>query len=91
VGNGGFARIDTETQETQRWYAPDQHQLSEPLFVAKGHNEEEGWILQLTQDTVNKQSYLAIIDSQKMDEPAIAKLWFDQAIPMTFHGVFVKS
>jgi len=89
--NGGFSRIDTKTQQIEQWHAPDQHQLSEPMFVAKGYSEEDGWVLQLTQDTINKQSYLAIIDTQKMDEPAVAKLWFDQPLPMTFHGVFIKE
>ncbi|MBL1351895.1 MAG: carotenoid oxygenase family protein [Zetaproteobacteria bacterium] len=91
TGNGGFARIDTETQKIQRWYAPDHHQISEPLFVSKGQKEEEGWVLQLTQDLTHEKSYLAIIDSQKMDELPVAKLWFDQAIPMTFHGAFIKD
>ena len=90
-GNEGFAQFDTRTQRVKRYFAPDGHLVSEPVFVAGGEEETEGWILQLTQDTGVKKSYLGVFESHSMEEGPVAKLWFDQGIPATFHGTFVQT
>lgn len=87
----GFARIDTETLQENRWFLPNGHLGTEPLFVPRNGSEGEGWILQLVQDTNKERSYLAITDTRKMAEEPEARIWFNQAIPMTFHGVFIPD
>lgn len=88
----GVARFDTETGQVQRWVAPVGHLDCEPLFVPSGiSSETEGAVLQLIQDPTVGKSYLAILNAQRLDADPVAKIWFKQAIPMTFHGVFVPE
>jgi len=90
-GNEGFSRFDTKTQEQQRWLAPNNHFTSEAIFVPSNQNEQDGWILQLIQDSDIKKSYLAIFDSDYIGNDPVAKIWFDHPIPATFHGIFVET
>jgi carotenoid cleavage dioxygenase-like enzyme len=91
AGNEGFARFDTKTQQQLRWFAPDKHLVSEAIFVPADGSEDKGWVLQLIQDSDLKKSYLAIFDAMTVGAEPIAKVWFDHAIPATFHGVFVAQ
>ncbi len=90
-GNEGFAQFDTKTQQQRRWYAPDNHLVSEAIFIPRENREDDGWILQLIQDATIKKSYLAVFDSNNIEDEPVAKLWFDHGIPATFHGVFVPD
>lgn len=89
--NQGFSVFDTATAKMRRYSAPDNHLVSEPMLVPSGPNEKDVWILQLTQDTVSKQSYLGVFAADRFEDGPLAKLWFDHAIPSTFHGTFVPS
>ncbi len=91
AGNEGFSRFDTKTQEQKRWFAPDNHLVSEATFVPANNNENTGWILQLIQDTNIQQSYLGVFDAKDIGNDPVAKIWFDHPIPATFHGVFVHK
>ena len=90
-GNEGFSRFDTKTHEQKRWFAPDNHLVSEAIFVPDNTKEQCGWILQLIQDTNKQQSYLGIFDAENVDDNPTAKIWLDHPIPATFHGVFVQT
>ncbi|MDO9049735.1 MAG: carotenoid oxygenase family protein [Methylobacter sp.] len=87
----GVGRFDTQTRQTQYWHSPEGHLGSEPVFVPEHGDAPEGWLLQLLQDPEAKRSYLAVLDSERLDAGPVAKVWFNQAIPMTFHGVFVPK
>ena len=90
-GNEGFSRFDTETQKQERWFAPNNHLVSEAIFVPNTKKEQDGWILQLIQDSDIQQSYLAIFDTRNIGKDPIAKVWFNHPIPATFHGTFVRT
>jgi len=87
----GVARFDCETGRVETWAAPHEHLGSEPMFVARSDREEAGWVLQLFQDPEAKRSYLAVLDAERLSAGTLAKVWFQQPIPMTFHGTFVAS
>jgi len=90
-GTEGFARFDIGTGRYSRYFAPEGHLTSEPMFVPDGTDEATGWVLQLTKDAERNQSYLAIHDAQTVGAEPQARLWFNQAIPATFHGIFVPN
>lgn len=90
-GNEGFARYDTKTQKQERWCAPNNHLVSEAIFVPKNDKEQNGWILQLIQDTDIEQSYLGVFDASNIGDDPLARIWFDHPIPATFHGTFVRT
>lgn len=91
LGNEGFSKYDTMTQQQKRWFAPDNHLVSEAMFVPNHTREDDGWILQLIKDCNIEKSYLAIFNSESIGDEPVAKLWFDHGIPATFHGVFVPD
>lgn len=91
VHAGGVARFDHERGDAQAWRAPDGHLAVEPLFVPKAGSEGEGWVLQLVQDPTAQRSYLAVLDAEHLADGPVARVWFRQRIPMTFHGIFVAS
>ncbi len=87
----GAARFDCETGDVAFWGAPAAHLGSEPMFVPRDDREEAGWVLQLFQDSEAQRSYLAVLDAERLAEGPLAKVWFDQPVPMTFHGIFLKT
>ena len=93
-GNEGFGRYDLKTGERLRYEVPDGHFTSEAMFVPRddnGGDEASGWVLQMTKDGAADCSFLGIYDAARIGDPPVAKLWFDQAIPATFHGSFVPA
>ncbi len=89
--NPGVARFDNETGHVESWAAPAEHLGAEPMFIAQNATEEAGWVLQLFQDPQAQRSYLAVLDAEHLADGPKAKVWFNQPVPMTFHGVFVPQ
>lgn len=87
----GTMRLDLESGTVTRWNAPMSHLGSEPMFVPADGTEARGWVLQLLQDPALQRSYVAVLDAEHIEDGPVARVWFDQPIPMTFHGVFVAE
>jgi all-trans-8'-apo-beta-carotenal 15,15'-oxygenase len=85
----GAARFDCKTGEVESWAAPTAHLGSEPMFVPSGEREESGCVLQLFQDPAAERSYLAVLNAERLGDGPLAKIWFNEPVPMTFHGIFV--
>ena len=49
---------------------------------------ERDYVLSLVYEGERDASHLAIIDAARPEAGAIAKLWFDHAIPLGFHGAW---
>ena len=66
---------------------------SEAIFVPRAGTDEEkqGWLLTMVYDAEVDRSHLAVLDAANLARPALAQLWFDQRIPLTFHGTFVGA
>ena len=64
---------------------------SEPVFVPKQNQTMEGYLLSLTYDAQQHKSYIAILDAQELEQGVIAKAYFDQNIPIGFHGRWVPK
>ena len=88
---GGLGRFDHERGEQDLWNNPNGQLASEPVFVPrpKAAHEGEGWVLSLILDGPSDKSFLGVFDAMNMAEGPKAKLWFNQRIPLTFHGQFV--
>jgi carotenoid cleavage dioxygenase-like enzyme len=89
TGEDAISRIDTAGRASS-WTLPKGHLPSEPVLVPRSDAEDDVWVLDLVLDGERKTSYLAVLDGQRLPEGPLAKLHFDQAIPLTFHGVFVE-
>jgi carotenoid cleavage dioxygenase-like enzyme len=64
---------------------------SEPVFARRGDaGEDDGWLLTLVYDAPSDRSYLAVLDARTPAAGPLAEVWFEQAIPFSFHGVFAE-
>lgn len=88
-----IVRKDLQTQEVQRHIFAEWENPSEPVFVARDGStqEDDGYILTLVYDQRFHTSHVMILDAQDLEKKPMARIWFDQHIPTTFHGNWVPS
>ena len=79
------------TGDLRVWPCPAGHRPSEPVFVPRPDAPLEGWLLSLVADPQQDRSYLAILETERLEDGPVARVWFDQQIPMTFHGCWVPE
>lgn len=85
----GVSRVDLRRDRVEEWNFPSGHIPGEPVLVPRGEDEDDAWILDLVFDPESGTSYLAILDGRRLADGPVATAHFDQAIPLTFHGIFV--
>ena len=90
-GQFGLGAYRLSTGEERAWLCPTDHQPSEPIFVAGPDSPLEGWLLSLVADPQKNRSYLAILDTERIEDGPVARVWFDHQIPMTFHGCWMPE
>jgi all-trans-8'-apo-beta-carotenal 15,15'-oxygenase len=61
---------------------------SEPSIVS---GPEGTFVLSLVYDGTSDRSFVAVLDTQRWQEGAVAKLWFDHPIPFPYHGAFKSA
>lgn len=83
-----LTRYDTDSGEVLAFDLGPDTFPSEPLLAPRPGGG--AWVLSLVYDGSVDRSYLAVLDSARWGEPPVAKLWFDHAIPLTFHGAWVE-
>lgn len=87
----GYRKFDFENNVSEFYKFPIGHYGMEPCFIASGSNkEDEGYVVASILDSNNSNTYIAIFDAQSLQEGPIAKLHFDQPLPIAFHGIFTK-
>jgi all-trans-8'-apo-beta-carotenal 15,15'-oxygenase len=73
------------------WSAPSDQVIGEPVLVPRSDVESDAWVLDLVLDRSTGTSHVAVLDGQRLPEGPLARVHFDHAIPITFHGTFVGS
>jgi len=65
---------------------------SEPIAVARpgATAENDAWLLTMVYDARVDASHIAVLDADRPEHEPIARVWFDQPIPYTFHGIWVS-
>lgn len=86
----GIGRTDSRGI-TRAWLPPAELELSEPVLVPRSAQEGDVWVLDLILDHKSRRSHLAVLDGQHLEDGPVARVHFDQAIPLTFHGTFVPE
>lgn len=86
-------RIDVKSGDVVTHDLDGNEYPSEPVFVPKdgATEEDEGYILSLVYEPDSHTSYLGVYDGQDINAGALAKVWFDHHIPVTFHGNWVPA
>jgi all-trans-8'-apo-beta-carotenal 15,15'-oxygenase len=86
-----IARVDLATGRARTMALGEGRMGSEPIFVPRSEHaaEGDGWLLVLVYDETIDASHLAIFDTARLDDGAIARCHFETHVPMTFHGVWL--
>ena len=83
-----IGKVDVESGAEVHVALGHDHYPSEPVFVARGSAEDDGWILSLVYDASSHASYVAVLDAAQLDAAPIARVWFDHHVPFTLHGTW---
>ena len=89
VESGGVAHLDRGTGEIARWDPGPNGHCGEPLFVAGGSGEGEGWLLSLVYDHARRQSVLAVLDALDVAAGPIAEVEMPRRVPYGLHATWV--
>mmetsp|Transcript_14884 Transcript_14884/g.25825 ORF Transcript_14884/g.25825 Transcript_14884/m.25825 type:complete len:96 (+) Transcript_14884:7-294(+) len=87
--NDRIVKIDCETKIASYWFEPYQYP-GEPTFVpnpsAGQGDEDDGVLLVVVYDGLQKKSYLLVLDAKTMTEQA--RMYTPHPITLGFHGGF---
>ncbi|KAI3504299.1 hypothetical protein L1887_32868 [Cichorium endivia] len=80
---------------TQTWSVDSRKFIGEPMFVSKGSEEDDGYILVVEYAVSEQKSYLVILDAKRIGEtnPVVAKLEVPKSLnfPLGFHGFWAPK
>lgn len=80
---------------TQTWSVDSRRFIGEPMFVSKGSEEDDGYILVVEYAVAEQKSYLVILDAKRIGEtnPIVAKLEVPKSLnfPLGFHGFWAPK
>ena len=81
-------KIDTQTRTTKTWVPSVDSVPSEPIFVARpgAKDEDDGVLLTVSMDSIEKRSSLLVIDAITMKEIGRAKM--PLVMNYGFHGAY---
>jgi all-trans-8'-apo-beta-carotenal 15,15'-oxygenase len=83
--------LEVETGRASQWLPERPTALSEPVPVARADRpgDERGvWLLTVGLDDERERSFIAVLDAADVERGPVAKAWFDQPLPLGFHGAF---
>lgn len=80
-----LVRIDPETGARDSYDAGDGAYLGEPVFVANGAGETDGWLLALRWDSIANESALLVMDAARLADGPVATVHMPTRIPGGFH------
>jgi all-trans-8'-apo-beta-carotenal 15,15'-oxygenase len=86
--------LEVETGVASHWLPERPTSLSEPIPVERRDRagDERGvWLLTLGLDDARERSFVAVLDGLDLERGPVARVWFDQPIPLTFHGLFAPA
>lgn len=87
---GQLVKIDLQSNNSTSWFQPDTYP-GEPVFVAApdATAEDDGVILSVVLDAIEKKSFLLILDASSFQE--LGRAYLPHHIPLEFHGLFVAA
>jgi all-trans-8'-apo-beta-carotenal 15,15'-oxygenase len=90
---GALVKLDLETGRVDSYLPGDARYAGEGVFVprAGGTSEDDGWLLTMVFDADRGESALEVLDARAIGDGPVAMCWFDHAIPLGFHGVWVPQ
>lgn len=84
-GFDSIAAIDVETGLRDVFSFGEGAYCGEPVFVAGGAGEGEGWLLALVWDSQRNESFLAVLDAANVAAGPVARVHMPARVPGGFH------
>ncbi|MFT7598441.1 MAG: carotenoid cleavage dioxygenase-like enzyme [Acidimicrobiales bacterium] len=63
----------------------------EPVFVARGGEEDDGWLVTLVHDLGADRADLVVLDAQDFGRGEVARVALPERVPFGFHGNWVSD
>jgi all-trans-8'-apo-beta-carotenal 15,15'-oxygenase len=83
--------LEVESGRASQWLPEHPTALSEPIPVVRHdrQGDERGvWLLTTGLDEERERSFIAVLDAADLERGPVAKVWFNQPLPLSFHGTF---
>lgn len=80
-GFDAIVRVDVNRGEAVHYDVGPADFVSEPIYA-------DGYLLAHVYDHVAGRTNLTILDAARPDDAPVARCWFDQPLPPTFHGIW---
>lgn len=92
-GANQITRLNLKEGRSQTFSFTGGELTSEPVFVPRkgATSEAEGYVLAYVFHPTTDTSYMGVWESQRLEDGPVAKVWFEQTIPTTFHGNWVPA
>lgn len=88
-GREAIARVEVETGAVRAWLPEAALGVSEPVIVARDSTDEQHvWVLVSCHDDASDRSCVVVLDGRDPEAGPVARAWFDQPIPLSFHGIW---
>ncbi|XP_050387042.1 carotenoid cleavage dioxygenase 7, chloroplastic [Argentina anserina] len=88
-------KLNASTKSVHTWSVGSRRFIGEPTFIAKGSDEDEGYILVVEYAVAVQRCYLVILDSKKIGaaDALVARLEVPKHLnfPLGFHGFWASD
>ncbi|GJT99741.1 carotenoid cleavage dioxygenase 7, chloroplastic [Tanacetum coccineum] len=88
-------KFDTVKNSTQTWSVGTRRFIGEPIFVSKGSDEDDGYLLVVEYAVSEQRCYLVILDAKEIGETnaVVARLEVPKSLnfPLGFHGFWAAA
>ncbi|KAK7293402.1 hypothetical protein RJT34_16267 [Clitoria ternatea] len=88
-------KLDLDTDSAQTWTAGTRRFIGEPIFVPKGHKEDDGYLLVVEYAVSLHRCYLLILNPKRIgaDDALVARLEIPSHLnfPLGFHGFWAPT
>ena len=86
-------KFDAESGRTETLPLGNEQYPNEPIFIRKpgAAHEDAGYLLSVVYDGFEDNSYLAVVDAERFGDGVVAKVNFEQALPISFHGNWLSA
>jgi carotenoid cleavage dioxygenase len=83
--------VDLQTGLTAEWQMPAGDAISEPVFVARGQGEGDGWVLAVAYRGRENTSELLVFDATAIKDGPRASARLPRRVPFGFHGNWISD
>jgi all-trans-8'-apo-beta-carotenal 15,15'-oxygenase len=87
------AKVDMATGREELFGLGGARYPTEPVFVprAGATEEDDGYVLTQVYDAPSDLTHVAVLEARHPGAEPLARVWFEHAFPITFHGGFMPA